>query len=88
MPLGRGDHAKVAASLSGYSDDDLAQLKSEFEEIFAEIEIRKSSGLEPGYSKKEIEVCIEGYVKIDAKQKGKGWWHRAKLRSQLVMKLT
>jgi hypothetical protein len=88
MVMSIKDHAKVASSLEVFLPSELAQLQTEFEEMFAEIELRKSVGLDSGFSRKETEVAIEGYVKIDAALKGKGWWHRAKLRSQLIVKLT
>ncbi len=88
MPITIREHARVASSLEGLTEEDLEKLKAEFEDLFAEIKIRRSAGLDSGYSKNEIEVCIEGYVKIEARRQGKGWWYRARLRSQLIMSLT
>lgn len=87
MPMTISDHYIVVSSLVGLSSEDLENLKLELEDMFAETAIQKASGTEPRYSKKEIEVSIEGYVRIDSKQKGKGWWYRSKLRSKLAMQL-
>ncbi|WIY23372.1 hypothetical protein [Parasedimentitalea psychrophila] len=87
MAMTVGDHYIVVSSLERLSCEDLDNLKFEFEDMFAETEIQKASGSELGYTKKEIEVSIEGYVRIDSKLKGKGWWYRSKLRSKLTMKL-
>lgn len=87
MVVSRAKHARVAASLKEFSPEELSSLKDEFETMFAEVELLKLTNMPSQYSKPELEIAIEGFVKIDAAEKGKGWWYRSKLRTNLHMKL-
>lgn len=84
MPVSALEHGLVQTTVEQASEGERQQLKMEAEEVLAHINFQMGRAFLSKEERKAADIAIETLVRLEAMEKGKGWWFRAKRRVQLT----
>ncbi|PJB73308.1 MAG: hypothetical protein CO093_01055 [Alphaproteobacteria bacterium CG_4_9_14_3_um_filter_47_13] len=84
MPVSTREHELVQKTVEQASEEEKEALKAEAEEVLAHINFQMGKTFLSKEESKAANIAIETLVRIEAIEKGKGWWFRAKRRVQLT----
>ena len=84
MPLSATDQQQVQDLIDAASPEQRREMKSEAEATLGQVNTLMGQKLLSRDENKAMEIAVEMLVRIDATEKGKGWFFRSKRRLQLV----
>jgi len=84
VPISTNEHAQIQAAVDSTPLDKRDLLKMEAEQTLAEVNVLMGQGLLSKEASKAADVAIEILVRLEATERRKGAWWRAKRRLQMV----
>tara|TARA_B100000745_G_scaffold299342_1_gene249959 strand:- start:1143 stop:1415 length:273 start_codon:yes stop_codon:yes gene_type:complete len=84
MPVSASEHDLVQKTIEQASGEEKKVLRMGAEEALAHVNFQMGKTLLSKEERKAAEVAIETLVRLDAKERGKGFWFRAIRRVQLT----
>jgi hypothetical protein len=84
MALSTSEHHSIQQMIDSASTAARQQLHTDAENTLAQINVLMSQKMFSSQQRSQAESAIEILVRIEATEKGKGWWFRAKRRIQLT----
>ena len=84
MPLTNQEHQHVQDMIDSSSAEGLNDLRLEAEATLSEVNVLMGQKILSKDENKAAEIAVEILTRIEATQKRKGWWFRAKRRVQLT----
>lgn len=84
MALSPQQHEHVQKLVDASSSEGAAELRANAENALHDINFVMGRRLLSAEERKESEIAIEILARLDARERGGGWWFRAKRRVQLA----
>lgn len=84
MPITSSEHDQIQRMIDAASPQQRAELKSNAEATLGQVNVLMGQKALPREEGKAAGIAIEILVRLEAAEKGGGWWFRTKRRLQLV----
>lgn len=84
MPLTSREHEAVQREVDNADQQQRTELKVDAELVLSNANTFSQSRKLLAHERKAFEMAVEVLVRLEATEKNKGWWFRAKRRLQLV----